>query len=100
MSVIKFNFRLLAGHRKICWVGKDKDKKSRECSCEKITFIAVGSVVNLLIHPVGAIIIGCLAGALSVVGYRYLSVKLFFNYFFILLVPPQTVAINFIFPLS
>jgi hypothetical protein len=39
--------------------------------------IAVGSVVNLLIHPVGAITIGTLAGALSVVGYRYLSVKLF-----------------------
>lgn len=39
--------------------------------------IAVGSVVNLLIHPVGALTIGVLAGALSVVGYRYLSVKLF-----------------------
>lgn len=36
--------------------------------------IAVGSCVNLLIHPVGAIIIGCIAGAISVLGYRYLTV--------------------------
>jgi ammonium transporter Rh len=46
--------------------------------------IAVGSVVNLLIHPVGALIIGSFAGALSVIGYRYLSViflpLLLFNY--------------------
>lgn len=36
--------------------------------------VAVGSVVNLLIHPFGAIMIGMLAGLLSVVGYRYLTV--------------------------
>lgn len=53
--------------------------------------ITVGSVVNLLIHPVGAVIIGTLAGALSVVGYRYLSVK-FLNYF-----PLQFDAINLTF---
>jgi hypothetical protein len=38
--------------------------------------IAVGSVVNLLIHPTGALIIGSFAGAISVLGYRYLTVKL------------------------
>ncbi|CRK99182.1 CLUMA_CG012501, isoform A [Clunio marinus] len=38
--------------------------------------VAVGSVVNLLIHPVGAVVIGTVAGALSVVGYRYLSPKM------------------------
>lgn len=48
-------------------------------SCVKYLF-AVGSIVNLLIHPVGALLVGTIAGALSVVGYRYLSVKLF-NYF-------------------
>lgn len=59
-------------------LGLDRDKKKKEfaINVEKNP-IAVGSVVNLLIHPVGAVIIGTLAGALSVVGYRYLSVKLF-----------------------
>ncbi|CAG9804528.1 unnamed protein product [Chironomus riparius] len=38
--------------------------------------VAVGSVVNLLIHPSGALIIGTFAGALSVIGYRYLSPKM------------------------
>lgn len=47
---------------------------------KKNLLVAVGSVVNLLIHPVGALSIGTAAGALSVAGYRYLSVK-FFNYF-------------------
>jgi len=38
--------------------------------------VAVGSVVNLLIHPAGALAVGTIAGALSVVGYRYLSPKM------------------------
>lgn len=37
--------------------------------------VAVGSVCNLIIYPYGAIIIGILAGILSVIGYRYLTVK-------------------------
>lgn len=35
--------------------------------------VAVGSVCNLLIGPHGAILIGVIAGILSVVGYRYLT---------------------------
>lgn len=35
--------------------------------------VAVGSVCNLLIQPYGAAMIGVLAGALSVLGYRFLS---------------------------
>uniref|UniRef100_A0A1L8DUL9 Putative ammonium transporter rhbg n=1 Tax=Nyssomyia neivai TaxID=330878 RepID=A0A1L8DUL9_9DIPT len=35
--------------------------------------VAVGSVCNLLIHPYGAVLIGSLAGLISVLGYRYLS---------------------------
>ncbi|CAO1415969.1 unnamed protein product [Diamesa serratosioi] len=38
--------------------------------------VAVGSVVNLLIHPIGALIIGVLAGTISVLGYRFLSPKI------------------------
>lgn len=37
--------------------------------------VGVGAVCNLLIGPVGAIGIGVLAGAVSVLGYRYLSVS-------------------------
>lgn len=37
--------------------------------------VAVGSVCNLLIQPYGALTIGVLAGVLSVLGYRYLSVR-------------------------
>lgn len=38
--------------------------------------VAVGSVCNLLIQPHSAIIIGILAGLISVLGYRYLTVSL------------------------
>jgi hypothetical protein len=57
----------------------------------------VGSVVNLLIHPVGALLIGSAAGALSVLGYRYLSVNFlaFFNYFSLFFLLFQSDAINF-----
>lgn len=37
--------------------------------------VAVGSVCNLLIQPHSAIIIGILAGLISVLGYRYLTVS-------------------------
>lgn len=37
--------------------------------------VGVGAVCNLLIGPVGAIGVGVLAGAVSVLGYRYLSVS-------------------------
>lgn len=37
--------------------------------------VAVGSVCNLLIGPHGAILIGIVAGAVSVLGYRYLTVS-------------------------
>jgi ammonium transporter Rh len=36
--------------------------------------VAVGSCVNLLIGPHGAILIGIFAGVLSVLGYRYITV--------------------------
>lgn len=52
--------------------------------------------MNLLIHPVSAVVIGCLAGLISVVGYRFLSVN-FFKLFPAHLLPLQSVAINFIF---
>lgn len=37
--------------------------------------VAVGSVCNLLIGPHGAVLIGIVAGLISVLGYRYLSVS-------------------------
>jgi ammonium transporter Rh len=37
--------------------------------------VAVGSCVNLLIGPHGAILIGICAGILSVLGYRYITVN-------------------------
>lgn len=36
--------------------------------------VAVGSCVNLMIYPYGAVMIGMFAGLLSVLGYRYLTV--------------------------
>lgn len=38
--------------------------------------VAVGSVCNMLIGPHGALLIGLIAGVVSVLGYRYLSVRL------------------------
>ena len=37
--------------------------------------VAVGSVANMVIQPWAAILIGFLSGAVSVVGYQYLSVS-------------------------
>lgn len=42
--------------------------------------VAVGSVCNMLIGPHGAILIGMLAGILSVLGYRYLTVNKYLFY--------------------
>lgn len=36
--------------------------------------VAVGSVVNLVLHPWGAVMIGTLSAILSVIGYVYISV--------------------------
>lgn len=38
--------------------------------------VALGSVCNLMIGPHGAILIGIIAGLLSVAGYRYLTVRI------------------------
>ena len=38
--------------------------------------VAVGSVANMVIQPWGALLIGFLAGFVSVVGYQYFSVSL------------------------
>ncbi|XP_034238337.1 ammonium transporter Rh type A [Thrips palmi] len=35
--------------------------------------VAMGTAADLLVQPVGALVVGCLAGALSVVGYAYLQ---------------------------
>ncbi|KXJ71167.1 ammonium transporter Rh type A-like [Aedes albopictus] len=35
--------------------------------------VAVGSVCNLLIHPFGAVLVGVIAGVISVLGYRFLT---------------------------
>lgn len=36
--------------------------------------VAVGSVADMAIQPWGALLVGCTAGFLSVMGYRFLSV--------------------------
>lgn len=36
--------------------------------------VAVGSVADMAIQPWGALLVGCSAGFLSVMGYRFLSV--------------------------
>ena len=37
--------------------------------------VAVGSVANMVIQPWGALLIGFLAGFISVVGYEFISVS-------------------------
>lgn len=37
--------------------------------------VAVGTASNMSINPWGALLIGCSAGALSTVGYAYLTVS-------------------------
>lgn len=67
VKVLNINFQLFASLFSLV-------PSPRSCAFNVCT--AVGSVVNLLIHPVGAVVIGCVAGALSVLGYRYLSVRI------------------------
>lgn len=37
--------------------------------------VAIGAVADLLIQPYGALIVGTVAGAVSVLGYEFVSVK-------------------------
>lgn len=37
--------------------------------------VAVGSVANMVIQPYGGLLIGFLAGFVSVIGYKYISVS-------------------------
>ena len=41
--------------------------------------MAIGTAADMMINPFGAMIVGSIAGTVSVLGYRYLTVKL--NYF-------------------
>ena len=41
--------------------------------------VAIGTAADMMINPFGAMIVGSIAGTVSVLGYRYLTVKL--NYF-------------------
>ena len=36
--------------------------------------VAVGTSADMMIHPIGALVIGSLAGILSVVGFKYITV--------------------------
>ena len=37
--------------------------------------VAIGTASNMSVSPWGALLIGCIAGGLSVVGYAYLTVS-------------------------
>ena len=37
--------------------------------------VAVGTLANMMIQPWGALLIGFLAAAISVVGYKYVTVR-------------------------
>lgn len=52
--------------------------------------VAVGSVCNLLIGPHGAVLIGIVAGTISVLGYRYLSVSIHPQILFSFTVSPHS----------
>ncbi|XP_065076665.1 ammonium transporter Rh type A [Ochlerotatus camptorhynchus] len=41
--------------------------------------VAVGSICNLMIHPFGALLVGVIAGMISVLGYRFLTPALLSN---------------------
>jgi ammonium transporter Rh len=38
------------------------------------TGVAIGTAADMMIHPFGAMIVGSIAGTVSVLGYRYLTV--------------------------
>jgi len=42
--------------------------------------VAVGSVADMVIQPWGAVLIGLLSGLVSVVGYKYISVRWSFQH--------------------
>jgi ammonium transporter Rh len=37
--------------------------------------VAIGTAADMMIHPWGAMVVGSVAGAISVLGYRFLSVQ-------------------------
>ncbi|XP_055549988.1 ammonium transporter Rh type A [Wyeomyia smithii] len=41
--------------------------------------VAVGSICNLIIHPFGALLVGLIAGVISVLGYRFLTPSMLSN---------------------
>ncbi|XP_055635071.1 ammonium transporter Rh type A isoform X1 [Toxorhynchites rutilus septentrionalis] len=41
--------------------------------------VAVGSICNLMIHPFGALLVGVIAGVISVLGYRFLTPAMLSN---------------------
>ncbi|XP_055606693.1 ammonium transporter Rh type B-A [Uranotaenia lowii] len=41
--------------------------------------VAVGSICNLIIHPFGALLVGVIAGVISVLGYRFLTPAMLSN---------------------
>ena len=45
--------------------------------------IAIGSIADLSIQPYLALIIGFIAGLLSTIGYKYITVKLKLRFLFI-----------------
>jgi ammonium transporter Rh len=38
--------------------------------------VAIGTAADMMIHPWGAMVVGSVAGAISVLGYRFLTVYL------------------------
>jgi len=41
--------------------------------------VAVGTLANMIIQPWGAILVGGVAGVVSVLGYRFITVRTFEN---------------------
>lgn len=46
--------------------------------------VAIGTAADMMIHPYGAMIVGSIAGAVSVLGYRYLTVIIRNNLYILL----------------
>ena len=42
--------------------------------------VAVGACADMVIEPWGALLIGCVSGVVSVLGYKFLSVSYFLNH--------------------
>lgn len=56
-------------------VNKGRFQMQHIQNCPLAGAVAVGSVSNLFISPAGAMAIGIGAGAVSVLGYRYITVS-------------------------